>query len=135
MKHMATLRSDTPLRQLFDAHTHSFIREGRRYRALDIVGKDRELLLAISDPKYAVCGITNSSLQNALLESTWANKHTGKALSARISRHLRLFREHGLIRKVPNQRKYMLTDTGRSLVTALPALLDASIQQLTEKAA
>jgi predicted transcriptional regulator len=44
-------------------------------------------------------------------------------------------REHGLIRKQPHQRKYMLTDTGRSLVTALPALLDASIQQLTEKAA
>ena len=33
------------------------------------------------------------------------------------------------------QRKYMLTDTGRSLATALPALLAVSIQQLTEKAA
>lgn len=135
MKHMATLRSDTPLRQLFDAHTRPLIRQGRRYRALDIVGKDRELLLAISDPKYAVCGITNSSLQNTLLKSPWTNGRKGKALSARISRQLRLLREHGLIRKVPYRRKYMLTDTGRSLVTALPALLDASIQQLTEKAA
>ena len=135
MKHMATLRSDTPLRQLFDAHTRPLIRQGRRYRALDIVGKDRELLLAIADPKYAVCGIANSHLQHALQKSPWANGHTDKALSARISRHLRLLREHGILRKVPYQRKYMLTDRGRTLTAALPALLAASIQQLTEKAA
>jgi hypothetical protein len=135
MKHMATLRNDTPLNQLFDSLTHPFTLQGRRVRALDIVGKDRELLLALADPLHAVCGITNRLLQKTLHASPWAKGHTSKALSARISRHLRLLRDHGLLRKVPNQRKYMLTDTGRSLATALPALLAVSIQQLTEKAA
>ena len=135
MKHMATLRSDTPLSQLFDSLTHPFTLQGRRVRALDIVGKDRDLLMALADPLYAVCGLTNRLLQKTLHDTPWAKGHTSKALSARISRHLRLLREHGLLRKVPNQRKYMLTDTGRSLATALPALLAASIQQLTEKAA
>ena len=135
MKHMATLRSDTPLRHLFDSLTQPFTLQGRRVRGLDIVGKDRELLMALADPLYAVGGITNRLLQQTLHHSPWAKGHSSKALSARISRHLRLLRDHGLLRKVPNQRKYMLTDAGRSLATALPALLAASIQQLTEKAA
>jgi hypothetical protein len=135
MKHMATLRADTPLRQLFDSLTHPFTRQGRRVRALDIVGKDRELLMALADPLYAVCGITNRLLKKTLHGSPWAKAHSAKALSARISRHLRLLREHGLLRKIPNQRKYILTDTGRSLATALPVLLAVSIQQLMEKAA
>jgi hypothetical protein len=135
MEQMATLRDDTPLRDLFQHLTVPFIQNGRRIRALDITGKDREFLLAMADTVYAVCGITNKQLQQTLRSSAWAKGGTHKQLSARISRHLRLLREHGLIRKMPNQRKYLLTDKGRTLTTALNALLAASIQQLTEKVA
>jgi len=55
---------------------------------------------------------------------------TGKQLSSRISRHLRLLREHGLIKKLTNQRKYILTDKGRKLTTALNAALAASTEDL-----
>ena len=135
MEQMATLRSDTPLRNIINDVTRSFIVQKRRIRALDVIGKDRELLLAIADPQYAVCGITNKRLQDALRSSSWAKGYTDKQLSARIGRHLRLLRDHGLIRKLPSQRKYILTETGRTLTTALAAILDASIQQLMEKLA
>jgi len=135
MEQMATVRDDTPLRDLLKNITAPFTLHGRRVRALDITGKDRELLLAASDPQYAVCGITNKQLRQTLRTSPWAKEGTDTQLSARISRHLRLLRNHGLIRKIPNQRRYALTQTGRTLTTALHALLAASTQQLMEKAA
>ena len=135
MEQMATVRNDTPLRDVLKDITRPFTLQGHRVRALDITGKDRELLLALVDPQYTVCGITNKRLQETLRASPWAKGRTDKQLSARLSRHLRLLREHGLIRKLPNQRKYLLTETGRTLTCALAALLAASTQQLMEKAA
>jgi DNA-binding MarR family transcriptional regulator len=60
---------------------------------------------------------------------------SGKRLSARITRHLRLLREHGLIKKLPNQRKYMLTDKGRKLTAALEAASATSVNDLLKLAA
>lgn len=135
MEQMATVRDDTPLRDLLKNLTRPFTDQGRRVRALDITGKDRELLLALADPQYAVGGLTNLQLRNALKGTDWARRGTDKQLSARISRHLRLLRDHGIIRKLPKRRRYALTSTGRSLSTALHALLAASTQQLMESAA
>lgn len=132
---LATVRDETPLLELLADITCSFTQRGRRVRALDLTGKDRELLLALTDPRYAVCGITNRRLQDALGKSKWAAHRTQKQLSARISRHLRLLRDHGILRKQPNQRSYLLTEKGRSITTALAAALAASTQQLMEKAA
>jgi len=84
----------------------------------------------MTDPQYVVSGFTNRRLQKALGTSPWAKGGTDKQLSARITRHLRLLRDHSLIRKMPNQRKYLLTQKGRTLTTALNALLAASTQQL-----
>ena len=135
MAPMATLTDKTPLRELLEDLTHPFTREGRRVRALDITGKDRALLQAIADPEYAVSGMTNKALQPVLGALTWAHEKTGKQLAARISRNLRLLRDHGLIRKLPHQHTYQLTEKGRKLTTALCAVLGASTEQLLDKAA
>ena len=112
MEQMATLHDDTPLRDLLAGLTRSFTQNGRTVRALDITGKDQPLLLALADPKYVVSGITNKVLQQVLSSSAWAKGGTDKQLSARISRHLRLMRDHGLIRKMPNQRKSLASHSG-----------------------
>jgi DNA-binding HxlR family transcriptional regulator len=135
MAQMATLTDQTPLRDLLQEITQAFTRDGRRVRALDITGKDRALLQAIADPEYAVSGMTNKALQPVLGALPWAHEKTGKPLVTRISRHLRLLRDHGVIRKLPRQRKYQLTETGRKLTTALAVLLAASTEQLLDKAA
>jgi hypothetical protein len=99
------------------------------------LGKDQAFLQAIADPALSVSGITNKALQGMLGGTPWTNSKKDKALSARISRHLRLLRDHGVIRKLPNQRKYQLTDKGRRLTTLLNALLGASTQKLLDMAA
>ena len=135
MEQMAALRDDRPMREILDKVSQPSAQNGRRIRAMDVLGKDRELLQALADPLYAVAGITNKHLRQKLHAAPWAKGGTDKQLSARISRHLRLLRDHGLIRKMPCQRRYLLTAQGRTLTTALNAMLAASTQKLIELAA
>ena len=60
---------------------------------------------------------------------------SGKHLSGRISCRLSLLREHGLIKKLPKQRKYVLTDKGRKITTAIDAALASSVDDLLKIAA
>jgi len=105
---------------------------GKKYRGLDVTGKDKEFLKAISDPAFNAGAITNKVLQEKLIGSEWANKMTGKKLSSKISRQLALLYSHGIIRKLPNQHKYALTDKGRKISSALNAVLSASIEDLVK---
>jgi hypothetical protein len=135
MDNLAAARSETPVRQLLDCVVKSFTKEGRRIRALEPAGKDRPLLQAISDPAFCISGLANSDLREKLRGSSGYKNMSGKQLSAKVSRQLRLLRDHGLIRKVPRRKRYHLTRRGRELTTALNALLAASTQQLMDIAA
>jgi len=135
MDHMAAVKDDQPFRLILDAVSKPRFQDSRRIRALELTGKDREFLQALSDPKFAVSGLTNKDLRQILRLTPWAKGGTDEQLSARISRTLRLMRDHGLIRKMPNQRRYLLTASGQTLTTALNAILAASTQQLVNLAA
>jgi len=135
MGQLSTFTNKTPLSQLLAPHVRGRTKHGRRVRALDISGKDRELLKAISDPTFTVSGITNAALRQKLSSTPWGARRTDRQLSARITRHLRLLRDHGLIRKLPNRRRYHLSDKGRQLTTAVHAMLAASTDQLLQMAA
>jgi len=135
MDELATFSNHTPLIDLLKPYVHARTQQGRRVRALDLSGKDREMIQAISDPCFTVSGITNASLREKLRTTSWGAGRTDKQLSARVSRHLRLLRDHGLIRKLPNRHRYHLTDKGRQLTTAINAMLSASTEQLLDMAA
>ena len=135
MHELSSFRDNTPLNDLLAPYVRARTQQGRLVRALDISGKDRELLQAIGDPAFTVSGITNAALRKKLCSTLWGVGRTDKQLSARLTRHLRLLRHHGLIRKLPNRHRYHLTDKGRQLTTALSALLAASTEQLMQMAA
>ena len=135
MDQLSTFGDTTPVIDLLAPYVRARTQQGRRVRALDLSGKDRLLLQAISDPSFTVSGITNAGLRNMLRDTSWGTGRTDKQLSARVSRQLRLLRDHGLIRKVPNRHRYHLTDKGRQLTTALNAMLGASTEQLLDMAA
>jgi len=127
---VATLEEDISVGELLSKIIQPIKTNGKRYRGLDVTGKDLALLRAIADPKYNVDAITNRHLQEALGASPWAHGLLGRSLSARISRHLRLLREHGLIKKLPNQHRYILTEKGRLLTTAINQFLGAKVSDL-----
>ena len=129
-EHMATVEEKTRLGELLDSVGSPLTRDGKRVRALGVFGKDMELLRAISDPSFDVHAITNKKLQMSLQGAGWCNDMSGKQLSARITRHLRLLRYHGLIKKLPKQRKYVLTNKGRKITTAMNIALSTSVEGL-----
>jgi len=134
-EHMSAVEDKTRLGDLLDSVGEPLLRDGKRVRALDIFGKDKELFRAISDPAFDVLAITNKELRKILERTSWAKNMSEKQLSARISRHLALLRAHGVIEKLPNQRKYMLTDKGQKITVALDAALSASVNDLLKSAA
>ncbi len=69
---------------------------------MDITGKDREFIRAVSDPTFNVGCITNKALQKILIGTKWANGITDKKLSSKISLQISILRSHGIIRKMPS---------------------------------
>jgi len=133
--HMAALEEKTRLEELLASIVKPKTVNDKKYRSLDAFGKDMELLRAISDPAFNTGYITNRELQKKLKGTAWAKNMQDKQLSGRISRHLLLLREYGIIKKLPKQRKYVLTDKGRRITTALNVALAASVNELLNIAA
>ena len=134
-EHMASTENKTSLSELINSVSKPLSQNGKRIRSLDVFGKDLELIRVISDPVFDVANITNAELQKKLLGTAWVKGRSGKRLSGRISRHLALLREHGLIKKLPNQRKYALTDKGRKLSTSVNVALASNVEDLLKIAA
>lgn len=135
MNDLASLQNSTPVRDFISEITKAVVKERRRFRALDPTGKDRELLQAIGNPSLRIAGLTNKMLREHLPGTSAATKPTDKQLSARISRQLSMLRAHGIIRKLPRQNRYQLTDKGVKLVNILNAFLAASTENLLKMAA
>lgn len=135
MNDLATLKDESPAHKLIDDICRQRIQAGRRFRALDPTGKDRELLQAIADPKYRISGITNKMLRQVLSGSKFGAGRSEKQLSAKASRYFRLLRAHGIIRKLPKQNRYQLTTKGVKMANLLNAFLSASIEELMKMAA
>ena len=135
MDDLSTLKDQSPARNLINQITRHQTQNGRRFRPLDPTGKDRELLLSLSNPKFRISGLTNKMLRQSLSDAKFGQGITQKQLSAKISRHLRLLRVHGLIRKLPKQNRYQLTLKGVKLTNILNAFLAASTEQLIKMAA
>ncbi len=133
--YVATTRSSTPLRSVFDLVTIRKRKRRRSVRALEPTGKDLDLLTAIADPRFTVGGFCNKQLRQLLEHTVRYVGKTDKQRSGITTRSIRLLRDHGVIRRLPKARRYQLTARGRQLVTALLAALAASTEQLASMAA
>ena len=78
-----------------------------------------QLFETISDGKYLIRGFTNKDIRIILHPKI----HTEKKVRGKMSRTLSKLRAHGLIRKIPHSRKYLVTDKGRRIMGALFSVL------------
>jgi hypothetical protein len=60
---------------------------------------------------------------------------TERQKMSRVTRLIRLLRAHGLVQKVPQTHRYLVTPPGRQAITAVLAARDANVPRLTELAA
>lgn len=135
MNDLSMLRDDSPVYELIEEISRHRTNNGHRFRALDPTGKDRDLLQAICSSEFRISGITNAAIRLKLSNSNFGSGRTEKQLSSKISRHFKLLRVHGIIKKLPNQNRYQLTVKGIKLTNILNAFLAASTEKLVKLAA
>ena len=110
-------------------------RNGHRYRALNPLGeRDAELMTIVNRGEFSLNGFRNRDLRFHLYPST-KDKQKQRREMAAVGRRLRLLRAHGLIAKVSNTHRYIVTEKGRNVITALLAARNASTEKLTALAA
>ena len=131
---LASVIGTTPLHHLVARVCRPLTKDGQRYRGLRPWSQEDGLLLEmISQGDSMINGFRNRDLRGQLYSqatSTDQRKH-----AAAITRKLRLLRAHGLIRKVSGTHRYVVTDQGRTILTALMTARQANVDQLTKMAA
>lgn len=90
--------------------------KGRVYTGYNVWAPEIFLLFeTISDGKFLIRGFTNQDIRWILCKN---NPNTAKA-RGQTSRTIAKLRAHGLIRKIPHSRKYLVTNKGRRIMGAL----------------
>jgi hypothetical protein len=111
-------------------------RGGRRYRGLRPLHEpDARLLKAVSDGRWAVNGFRNADVRRELFGPDAADPKENRRRSGRVTRRLAMLRAHGLVRRVPKTRRWLLTGKGREITTLLSAAREASAEKLLAAAA
>ena len=132
---LASVTDKTPAGEAATGVCRAVVKDGRRHRALNPWHeKDAALLAAVNRGEYALNGLRNRDLRRQL----WAKVGTAKEERRRagaVTRQLRLLRAHGLVRKVSGTHRYVVSEAGRKIITALLAARQADVQQLTALAA
>jgi len=105
---------------------------GKRVRALHpFEHDDARLLEAISRGEFAINGLRNKDLQHILFatQGPLTSQETRRR-SGQTTRKLRLLRAHGILSKVPHTHRYVVTDLGRKIVTAILTARNTPVSQL-----
>jgi hypothetical protein len=124
-----------PLFQWVEQCCKPLTQAGRHYRALNPwAPQDGRLLELINQGQFALNGFRNRDIRQAYF-TTRCHPTELKRRMGWIGRRLRLFRAHGLIAKVSGTHRYVVTDKGRTTITALLAARKADVDQLTKLAA
>jgi len=132
---LASVTDKTPAGQASAGVCRAVVKDGRRHRALNPWSeKDAALLAAVSRGEYTINGLRNRDLRRQLWPKT-GDPRTERRRAGAGTRQLRLLRAHGLLRKVSGTHRYVVTEGGRKIITALLAARQADVEQLTALAA
>jgi len=110
-------------------------RKGQRYRGLNPWSKeDGKLLELVNSGEFALNGFRNRDLCRAFFRPT-SDPAERKRRMGWMCRRVRLLRAHGLVQKVSGTHRYVVSEKGRTTITALLAARKADVYQLTKMAA
>ncbi len=97
--------------------------------------EDSTLLKTISRGEFNVNGFRNRDLVGYLFPGKLNEVDARRRLSARATHRLRILRAHGMIRRVPRTFRYVMTDKGRQITTAIIQTQHIPITRISELAA
>lgn len=119
-------------RELCRARTH----RGKRIRAIRPLEPQELLLLkTISQGEFLITGVRNRDIVSVLFPKSVQSPDERKRARAAVSYRLRILRAHGIIAKISNTHRYLITAKGRTAIAAILSAQQATIEQLTKMAA
>lgn len=132
---LASLEVEQTVGELAEGISRPATWKGKRVRALRLWSpEDHALLEAIARGEGALNGFRNRDLRVRLCPDARDPAAIRRA-AARVTRQLRLLRAHRLIRKIPRTHRYILTEKGRNLTTALLQAKTIPVKDLMRLAA
>ena len=133
---LASLDVQHPLQHLIGPVCRPTVWQRRRERALRPWSPDDlRLLQTISGGEFTLDGVRNRDLVAALFPEALGSPQDRARAASRVTRKLRLLRAHGIIRKVESSHRYLLTENGRAVVTAILQYRTVTMDQLQRAAA
>lgn len=88
---------------------------GKHYTGYNVWSPETfQLFETISDGKYLIRGFTNQEIRRRIYNNPDSVRERGK-----MTRSFAKLRAHGLIRKIPHSRRYMVSDKGRRVMGAI----------------
>lgn len=131
---LAAVEETQPLGKLMERLCKPAQLAGRRVRALNpLAVKDAALLQAVGRGEFLLGGFRNRDLRSVLFPA--ATDELGKRRQvAAVTRQLRLLRAHGVIQKVAQSHRYLVTEYGRQAIAALAAAKLANVKRLMNAA-
>jgi hypothetical protein len=108
----------------------------QRIRGLNLLHEpDAQLLQAVSRGEFLIHGLRNRDLQAIFHpDDPTEDVKEKRRRSAKIGRKIRMLRAHGLLSKLPNTHRYVVSDKGRRVITALLAIRQTDIAKLPQAA-
>jgi hypothetical protein len=132
---LAAVHVQTPLKEQAARVCRAVRHNAQRYRALNpLADSDAHLMAIVNRGEFSLNGFRNRAVRFHLYGLT-EDKAKERRQMAAVGRRLRLLRAHGLIAKVSKTHRYIVTEKGREVITALLAARQASTEQLTALAA
>jgi len=131
LENLAALEEKTSLGDLTAQVCRPTKWKGRSARALNpLAADDLALVTAVQRGEFAINGFRNRDLRCLLFGDYPESAVEAKRQSAVVTRKLRLLRAHHYISKVSHTHRYVLSDQGRKIITALLAARQADAATL-----
>ncbi len=132
------LNTEKTIKDLIDPVCESIEWKGRKFRGMRLWKTDEsKLLAAISRGEFCINGFRNRQLVEVLYPhiDKNSNKKERKSVASAITRKIQILRAHGLIRKMPNSYRYVLSKKGNEIIPAVLGYLITPSTKVYQEAA
>jgi hypothetical protein len=128
---LAGVTRPAPVHRILDPVSRPKLHQGRHYRGLrPLSPEEARLYRLLLDGRFALQGVRNRDLREVLGGRPSQDARARRQRSGRATRWLRLFRAHGILRKVPSTRYYRLSEKGIEILTTALRVRNCNIQGL-----
>lgn len=132
---LAAVKTPLPLKTLTEKLGQPVRWKDKQTRGLNLLAReDAALLEAAGRGEFLINGLRNRDMQALLYAKPTEDPKEKRRRCGQVTRKLRMLRAHGLIHKLPHTHRYMVSDKGRQVITALLAAREADIEKLSKAA-